>query len=210
HDGGWETQYCHMARGSVVVRPGDQVTAGQAIGRVGLSGLTEFPHLHLTVLREGKVVDPFAVDLPEGQCGPGESLWDQSFESEVAYKPGFVINTGFASGKVTMDEIEHGVLRDFRLDNNAPALVAVVRAGGLRRGDVLELALYSPQGDLLAKKKSDPLPALFAQYMMLIGRKRPDSGWSEGIYQAIFRIVRDGATFTEARFTTPRAAGAGN
>jgi hypothetical protein len=202
HDGGWETQYCHMAQGSVVVHPGDKVTAGQAIGRVGLSGETEFPHLHLTVLRQGKVIDPFAVNLPAGKCGPGESLWDQPFESEVAYKPDFIINTGFASGKVTNDEIEHGVLRDFRLDNNAPALVAVVRAGGLRKGDVLELALYSPQGDALATKKSDPLPAPFAQYVMLIGRKRPASGWSEGVYHAGFRIVRDGTTFTEARFQT--------
>src|SRR5215213_7064057 len=45
HAGGWETQYCHMARGSVSVRPGDEVRAGQKIGRIGLSGITEFPHL---------------------------------------------------------------------------------------------------------------------------------------------------------------------
>ena len=29
HDGGWETQYCHLRRASVRVKPGDQVTAAR-------------------------------------------------------------------------------------------------------------------------------------------------------------------------------------
>jgi Peptidase family M23 len=60
HGSGWETQYCHMAQGSPTVEPGAAVTAGQPIGRVGLSGLTEYPHLHFTVRHKGQVVDPFA------------------------------------------------------------------------------------------------------------------------------------------------------
>jgi hypothetical protein len=35
HEGGWRTQYCHMAKGSVRVKPGDQLTTGQPIGLVG-------------------------------------------------------------------------------------------------------------------------------------------------------------------------------
>jgi murein DD-endopeptidase MepM/ murein hydrolase activator NlpD len=62
HGDGWETQYCHMARGSVVVKVGQQVAAGAPLGRVGLSGKTEFPHLHLTVRHGAQVVDPFAPD----------------------------------------------------------------------------------------------------------------------------------------------------
>src|SRR5262245_17608090 len=60
HAEDWETQYCHLAQGSLRVKAGDRVVAGQPIGHVGLSGKTEFPHLHLTVRRGGKVVDPFA------------------------------------------------------------------------------------------------------------------------------------------------------
>lgn len=37
----WQTQYCHMARGSVIVRRGQPVAAGTPLGRVGLSGDTE-------------------------------------------------------------------------------------------------------------------------------------------------------------------------
>ena len=49
HESGWRTQYCHMAKGSVRVKVGDQMTTGQPIGLVGLSGDTEFFHLLFTV-----------------------------------------------------------------------------------------------------------------------------------------------------------------
>src|SRR5262249_29150241 len=38
HADGWETQYCHMAQGSIRVAPGERVAAGQPLGRVGISG----------------------------------------------------------------------------------------------------------------------------------------------------------------------------
>ncbi len=41
HADGWETQYCHLAQGSVAVRRGQTVRAGARLGSVGLSGLTE-------------------------------------------------------------------------------------------------------------------------------------------------------------------------
>ena len=53
HGGGWESQYSHLKRGSVIVKPGEQVKAGQVIGKIGLSGATEFPHVHFSVRRDG-------------------------------------------------------------------------------------------------------------------------------------------------------------
>ena len=55
HGGGWRTQYCHMRQGSVRVRKGDRVRDRQRLGTIGLSGKTEFPHLHLSVRFRGKV-----------------------------------------------------------------------------------------------------------------------------------------------------------
>src|SRR4029078_3898068 len=42
HGQSWETQYCHMLRGSVQVHPGDQVHRGQTLGNIGYSGLAQF------------------------------------------------------------------------------------------------------------------------------------------------------------------------
>ena len=59
HGGGWETQYSHLLFGSVSVEPGDRVVAGTPLGMIGLSGQTEFPHLHFTLRRRGMAIDPY-------------------------------------------------------------------------------------------------------------------------------------------------------
>src|SRR5687767_225345 len=45
HGGGWETQYCHMRRGSLKVREGQNVAAGEPLGMVGFSGSAQFAHV---------------------------------------------------------------------------------------------------------------------------------------------------------------------
>jgi len=54
------TLYAHMEWGSTPLRPGDAVKAGDLVGRVGNSGLSTGPHLHLEVRSDGVPVDPFA------------------------------------------------------------------------------------------------------------------------------------------------------
>jgi hypothetical protein len=55
----------HMAPGSVTVVPGEEVAVGDLLGRVGNSGNSAAPHLHIHVQRAGPVGEPIA----------GEPLW---------------------------------------------------------------------------------------------------------------------------------------
>lgn len=54
--------YAHLQSGSVVVRPGDRVTRGQRIAKVGSSGTTGGPHLHFQVMDHSSLL--FADGLP--------------------------------------------------------------------------------------------------------------------------------------------------
>jgi Peptidase family M23 len=102
HRDGWERQYCHLAKDSLTVQPGQKVSAGTPLGRVGLSGATQFPHLHFTVRYHGEVVDPFAFAAPADSCGGGMPLWRQAWRAALAYRARSVLNAGFAAAAVSM------------------------------------------------------------------------------------------------------------
>lgn len=60
HDGGYVTQYSSLSK-ELSVAPGDKVTMGQAIGKVGSTALLESAigdHVHFSVRCNDQVVDP--------------------------------------------------------------------------------------------------------------------------------------------------------
>jgi len=200
HGNGWQTQYCHMAKGSLAVKAGDEIKAGDRIGRIGLSGLTEFPHLHFTIRKDGKPVDPFAFGAPENACGGGSSLWEPAVQRALAYQAGSVLNKGFATGPVTMEAIESGAAERETPTTTAPALVAFVRAIGLKGGDVQTLTLFDPDGKPVAQNKAPPLDRDKAQVMAFSGIRQPAGGFRPGLYRAIYRVERDGKPAIEQAF----------
>lgn len=200
HADGFETQYCHMAKGSLVVKAGDTVMAGQKLGRVGLSGDTEFPHLHITVRHDGKDIDPFAYGEPEGACSGGVSLWAAQLQSALAYRAGVILNAGFTSAQVTMDDIENDAGRS-PLTPDAPAVIAFGRAIGLRKGDIQRIVLSGPHGTLAAQSAT-PLDTNKDQVFFELGRKKPVLGWDPGEYKAAYSVLREGKAVMERVFTT--------
>lgn len=73
--GVFATRYDHLRNGSIVVTPGQTVTAGQKIAEGASAGNSTGPHLHFEVWGAGfyDPVEPWA-----GACGPNvdESLWE--------------------------------------------------------------------------------------------------------------------------------------
>jgi murein DD-endopeptidase MepM/ murein hydrolase activator NlpD len=200
HESGWRTQYCHMAKGSVRVKVGDQMTTGQPIGLVGLSGDTEFFHLHFTVRHRGKIVDPFAYGAAENSCGGGRSIWAASLGEQTQYRPGEIIDYGFAGVAPTMELIESGEIGKHPVTSASEALVAYVRAIGLQAGDQQFLTVQGPSG---AAVSTNSLPALDrdkAQFLVIAGKKRTETAWPAGRYSATYRVTRDGAEVLRKTF----------
>jgi Peptidase family M23 len=200
HKDGWITQYCHMARDSIRVKPGQRIEAGTPVGRVGLSGKTEFPHLHFSVRLHDSKVDPFAYGQGEAACGTGSWLWDAALREKLSYRQREIINVGFAAGPVSMEQIESGEVRRHLPGVDSPALVAYVRAIGLKAGDELELEITAPDGSLIFQKRHQPLDRAKAQFLVM-GGQTSRAPWRSGVYTANYRVLHQGAVVLQNLFT---------
>lgn len=59
HGNGYQTLYAHMSK--IIATKGQWVSQGTRIGLVGSTGYSTGPHLHFTVYKNGKLVDPKTV-----------------------------------------------------------------------------------------------------------------------------------------------------
>lgn len=186
HGDGWQTLYCHMKRGSVIVQTGDRVEPGEKIGLVGLSGLTNIPHLHIGVLKDGKVIDPFAPEHTS-QCDAqdGRGLWA---DMPPYHKTG-LFTAGMVTSVPSFDAVKSGEARETTASPDAP-LVVYGHMFQAESGDVLTLSASGPAGEIFSHKEVLKSPK--ASQFKAFGRKAPAGGWPEGDYRGIVRLTRAG------------------
>lgn len=185
HGNGWETQYCHLKRGSLSVQTGDKVEAGQEIGLVGLSGNTEFPHVHLAIRKDGAELDPFAPD-PATTCGApaNDTLW----ADPIPYDPFGFTALGFATAVPEFAAIKQGLPSPATLPIDAPALVIWAAYFGPRAGDQLTLSITGPQGEVI--RQTLPVDRSQALAFRAIGKRLPPGGWPAGDYSGEVVMMR--------------------
>lgn len=192
HGNGWESQYCHMLKGSVQVKRGQMVEAGQKIGRIGYSGKTEFAHLHFSVRHDGKTVDPFSGrTLGQGACSrePQSVLWQPKLKAALAYRKGELIDFGFADRPVTSKALETGQIRSSIPSPESSALVFYTRFINLNAGDRIRIVLRGPEG-VIAGKVHKALDRSKARYFAFVGRKRRGELWPSGTYVGSVQVLR--------------------
>ncbi|KPA20984.1 putative peptidase [Shimia sp. SK013] len=187
HGDGWETQYCHLKQGSVQVAAGQVVATGQVLGHVGLSGRTQFPHLHISVRHKGRVVDPFSPDASADTCGEsGNSLWGDP----LAYVPGGLIRAGFDTGVPDYTDVKSGAAGRAEIRFDADAMVVFAFGFGSRPGDILDITITGPKGEILST--SVTLEKQQAQYFRAAGKRTPKRGWPKGTYAGDIKLLREG------------------
>ena len=193
HGQGWETQYCHLREGSLRFEKGDGVEVGETIGFVGLSGHTQFTHLHFSVRHDSEVIDPFTGKPRSGACDVSpQSIWNA--ESQLAgyiYRPTRIINAGIADAVVDRENVDAGSFENFRPYKRAPILVGYARVINVLRGDVLQVSFQGPDG-VIAEKVYEPYQKNRAVELRYFGKKRPKSGWPSGAYSVNIEIFRGG------------------
>ena len=185
HGQGWVTQYCHLKQGSIRVKPGQTVSVGDTLGHVGISGRAAFPHVHLTVRKNGTPVDPFDPDGSVTCATPGDStLW----ADPPAYRPGGLISMGFSDHVPDFSTVKSGTAAKTEILTDAPALVIYGFAFGVRAGDVIRLSITGPKGEVTAD--DIVLDKTQSRSFRAIGKKRPWRPWPTGDYHGSVSLLR--------------------
>lgn len=197
HGGGWETQYCHMKRGSIAVTTGQRVGLDTVLGEVGYSGHTQFPHLHIAVRKDGAVVDPFNTD-DISTCGRDDGPQDDLWAETIPYRAGGLVSTGVASAVPAFEQVKAGRAHLATLNSSAPALVGFAQVFGGRAGDVVEVSLIQPNGQAFHTGRAT-LEKSQARLFRAFGKKRPQAGWETGEWAVQSRLMRGGAVLETQR-----------
>ena len=187
HSGGWETQYCHLKMGSIIVERGQKVEQGEVLGEVGLSGKTEFPHVHLSVRKNGNVIDPYDADQTL-TCGGKDlhSLW----QTDMPYIGAGVITAGFSTSVPKYAEVKAGLTPPQTLPTDAPALVLWGYAYGGQTGDIFEIVITGPKGEVIRHQAR--LKKNQSQFYRAAGKRLKTAGWPAGSYAGSVTLLRDG------------------
>jgi murein DD-endopeptidase len=141
HGGQYWAYYGHFKAYTILVKPGDVVTEGQAIGMIGSSGNATDPHVHIEVYDiNSQVVDPFA-----GACQTSTaSVW----KSQPAHDTSLVIiDKGFTPYVPDLDTLrERYNVRNTIYTHSDTAINFWIQLQGMRAGDVQRVDWYTPSG----------------------------------------------------------------
>ena len=194
HGNGWETQYCHLRKGSVSVQPGQFVKSGDPIGFVGASGLASFPHVHLTLRYQGEVVDPSVGITQESGCKVTPNpLWS----SPLPYKPTGLMRSGVAAVPPTLDQLWAGQFKSDRLSSRGNAVIFWVQMYGLLAGDEEYFEIRNAQGDVVISdtRKSDRPNRIAFGY---VGKRFDPGTIPPGQWTGFYELKRNGNVLVTA------------
>lgn len=197
HGDGWETQYSHLRQSTVAVKPGQQIGAGQKLGLIGMSGNSEFPHLHFTVRHNGQVIDPFTGGLQGSKCGAAVShagLWAARTSREIGYVSTAIVSAGLSS-IVPPRAVAERIQGQKLAGANAP-IILWVDVIGAKAGDVQEFFVTGPDGRSVHEQQL-VVAGGGLSWFAYSGKRAPAAGWPAGRYIGRYVLKRAGTIITE-------------
>lgn len=191
HAGGWQTQYCHLQQNSLLVRVGDNVEAGQPIALIGLSGETEFPHLHFMVRApqsentNNRDIDPFdGGRFQDNRCDASDMpLWSHDVGHQTAALLPPVIDSAQRQRSNMWDP------QSTQLPATSPALVVQARGFHALAGDMWRIRLMDPSGQVRVNREIEQKTDR-QRILAFAGIRKPAAGFKTGRWSASVELLR--------------------
>ena len=189
HRGGLSSQYCHLKNGSLSVRPGTQVRKGERIASIGSSGVAEFPHVHLSVRRDGKLVEPLtgkALANETHVCGDlSGSLLDTGSREALVQPTVAILDIGLAAVPPELSNLVRAGGPPLAT-SRGNSTVAWLWAINVDAGSRFRITMFGPDDVPVIDHTTTALPRRKANYLAYVGRK---VGVKTGVYRLTVEIT---------------------
>lgn len=195
HSGGWITDYCHMKNGSIKVKKGDIIATGQKLGEIGMSGLTEFPHLHINVQQGSQIYDPFT-GHERYTKGPISPLWSPQVLQQLNYKPLVVYNVGVSNEIPNFLGVRDEKYKSTRISAESYMIILWIDAFHVELNDSIDVLVKNPNGTPFLRQHI-VIDKPHAKKLMYLGRKSPQNGFTKGNYNVQVSFKRPNANIND-------------
>lgn len=194
HANGWQTLYCHMKKGALKVKEGQTIKAGTPLGLVGHSGIAEFPHLHFTVMKNGRIYDPFSGSAMSTACkSTAQAFW----EKPLAYEPVSLYASGFKSGVPDLDGLRiDATAPNYLRQNESKVLSFWTIIYGAAAGDTIQMEILDANNNSIAARTITQASTRARQFYY-IGKDFKEQLPAKGEYTGVVTLSRteaDGKT----------------
>lgn len=193
HRDGYITAYGQLKNNSITVKIGEQVNAGQTLGQVGLSGISEYPHLHFEVRKDRKVIDPFTGRERGAGCedpAADAAIFTQAALKQLTYHSTAVLRIGFAETTLNDAAVEYGMLMlDGSSIQKMSDLMLHVSVSGSQAGDIARLEIFDPAGRQMTSS-TETLETGAAVRLLIAGSENTAESLDSGRYSGVFTLTR--------------------
>jgi len=189
HQDGLSSQYCHLKKGSLSVRSGSQIRKGERIGSIGSSGVAEFPHVHLSIRQDGKLVDPLTGKALENEahvCGDlSGSLLDAASREALVKPTVAIVDIGLSGAPPQLSDLVRTGGPPLAT-GRSNSTIAWLWAINVDAGSRFRIKMVGPGETALIDHTTTALPRRKANYLAYVGRK---VGVKTGTYRLTVEIT---------------------
>jgi murein DD-endopeptidase len=181
-----------MRKGSITVARGDRITVGTVLGLVGLSGKTEFPHLHFQVHKDKDIVDPFVGLTRSKPCGVSrQPLWKPGTLSHLPYQEPVVIGVGFGTAPPPKGAGVAEGTGESVLSRNSGKFLLWAEIYRVKASDTLVVTIIGPDGKKFRDVKV-PIKRDLPYARRIATFRTQGNPWRAGVYRGFVSIDRGG------------------
>jgi len=173
----------------VIVTPGESVSGGQALGLLGLSGFTTYPHLEFFVIKDDRFIDPFYPAEKVGECGQTDnSLWKNI--NSLPYHDSKVVSSGFSDAIPQLNQVVLGSHQQAFLPSSIKRLAFWIQVIGAKKDDIHSIIIYNQRNEIIAESSNNVLGNDQSVGILSIVHELTSGNLAPGLYKGSFIAER--------------------